>query len=152
MPDDPKTRGTALITQLVPLFDEADRVVIEEKFTKTPKNEAALLKLGEAVLRQDEFSRMSNEVGVLKANNEQWRKDLGTWKSTIEARLAAKGFKFDESTHEIVEINPPKPKPKPNGGDDDPNPPPVEVDLTQYVKADEVTRRINEAVQQAQGY
>jgi hypothetical protein len=141
---DPKAeRASALITQLTPLFDEADRSIVVDKLTK---NEKVLLALGEHVLRQDDYSRFMDDATKKRNGTEEWHRKLTAWKAQIDTNLTAKGLKFDEATGEVVEINPTRKAPN---GDPNPNPEPPAVDLSGFVRKEDVNRQISEAVQAA---
>lgn len=81
-----KEAGSRMLQNLLPLFSEEDRAVVQEKLTK---NEAALEELGKSTLRQDEFSRKMDTVAAETARNQTWRKELADWQAGQKAELEA---------------------------------------------------------------
>lgn len=89
MSEKAKAAAKQFLSVLTPLFGEADRPLITEKLEG---NEAALIKLGEGVLRQEEFSSKMAEATQLQAKAQTWHTSLDTWHANLRATLKDAGF------------------------------------------------------------
>ena len=55
-----------------------------------------------SVWSADQSRREMDEVKALRANTEEWRRNLATWKAAVDLALAEQGFAFDPQTGKII--------------------------------------------------
>jgi len=89
MSDKAKAAAKQFLSVLTPLFGEADRPLITEKLEG---NEAALIKLGEGVLRQEEFSSKMAEAAQIQTKAQAWHQSLDAWHVNLRKELKEAGF------------------------------------------------------------
>lgn len=142
---DPKEYGKKFFEELIDSFPEADRAGVRELLlAKAP--EAVLVKTGEHILRQEDYSTSMGEVQTLRGNTETWRTSLANWKAQIQTELD-EGAAARERLKAMGERTPTI------TGDPDPDPAkPAAVDLTGYVKVTDVEAMVAKGVQQATNY
>jgi hypothetical protein len=139
MSEKAKAAAKQFLSVLTPLFGEADRPLIEEKLGG---NEAALIKLGEGVLRQEDYSSKMAEATALDARAKAWHTQLDAWNAAALADLKAAGFEGVDLKTAIAAVKTRiaalKQTPAPSGGDP--------VDLTE----ERVAQIVAEAVAKVQ--
>lgn len=124
--------------------DEAKRKEMEAIFLA---DEDIADYVGSGTLAQDEFSRVMAGAQALEERNKNWKTNLDTWhaeklKDLEEGQAAIARLKaLDASGGGGGNPNP----------DPDPNPNPTRVDLSGYIKKEEVQKLIQDGIAQASG-
>ncbi len=101
MSEKAKAAATQFLSVLEPLFSEADRPIIHEKLAG---NDAALIKLGEGVLRQEDYSAKIAEATQADTKAKTWHASLDKWHVDIRTALKDAGFEGSDLTSILTAV------------------------------------------------
>lgn len=142
---EPKETAKRIFGELIAKFPQEVQDSLKVAFEKAP--EEALQFLGEHVLRQDDYSREMDDLRKLRQATETWRGDLSKWQTDHETELT-------EGQKAIARLKELEAKPGDGGGTGDPgpNPKPPTVDLSGYVRREDVDKLLIEQAGRLTGY